>query len=351
MDSKCDIFISYRRSDGRDIARIIQQALLAKGYDNIFFDYSSLRDGVFNEQIIDAIECCKDYIVVLSPDSLSRCAIAGDWVAREMEAAISAGCHIIPVAIDVNYDMFPENLPDQLKVIENLQQTKLLTNEYFDDSINRLTQRLLSKPGKQKVEDEASKKVADEANQETVEANARQKDENAKLKPVKGRKKRFGIEYGEELYGYADEAGKLVIPYQWKWAGDFSEGLAWVKDYNNKFGFINTEGSVVIPCQWVWVMSFREGLACVADSNNGKWGFVDKKGKVVIPCKWKEVGLVSEGTISVRDDNDKWGYIDITGKIIIPCQWEKAGSFRDGLATVWDKNYKKYKIDVIGKII
>lgn len=55
-----DIFISYRRVDGRDYARNIMQALKIVGYPKVFFDYNSLRDGVFNTLLL------KDQIICLS---------------------------------------------------------------------------------------------------------------------------------------------------------------------------------------------------------------------------------------------------------------------------------------------
>ena len=68
-----DIFISYRRIDGRDHARNIQQALKAHGYKDIFFDYDSIQKGEFTNRIIDAIYSCTDFILVLSPKSMKRC--------------------------------------------------------------------------------------------------------------------------------------------------------------------------------------------------------------------------------------------------------------------------------------
>ena len=51
-----DIFISYRRADGREYARNIQLGLQQRGSSfNVFFDYESVRAGKFNLQIIDAI--------------------------------------------------------------------------------------------------------------------------------------------------------------------------------------------------------------------------------------------------------------------------------------------------------
>ena len=139
---KTDIFISYRRSDGRDTARTVQLALKSAGAGNIFFDYSSLRDGVFNEKIYQAIDECHTFVLILSPESMDRCVNTGDWVAKEIERAHAAGCEIIPLAINSNYDAWPQGLPESLCFLKGIHQTKLLTDEYFDDSIKRLLDRI-----------------------------------------------------------------------------------------------------------------------------------------------------------------------------------------------------------------
>lgn len=148
MATTTDIFISYRRSDGRDIARTVQLALKSAGAGEVFFDYSSLRDGVFNEKIYQAIDECRVFVLVLSPESLTRCAVPGDWVAIEIDRARQAGCTIIPLAIDSNYDRWPHNLPHNLQFLKNIQQTKLLTDEYFEESVARLLSRIAAAPAK-----------------------------------------------------------------------------------------------------------------------------------------------------------------------------------------------------------
>ena len=50
-----DVFISYRRITGANDARLLQQALKARGYE-VFFDYDSLRDGQFDKRIFAAID-------------------------------------------------------------------------------------------------------------------------------------------------------------------------------------------------------------------------------------------------------------------------------------------------------
>ena len=141
---KCDIFISYRREGGRDKARNLQLALSAVGYSDIFFDFNSLRDGKFNEKILDAISVCKDFILILSPGSMDRCVNEEDWVRIEVLAAIDAGCNIIPVTIDDHGIVFPEELPKKFDSIKQIQQSKLRTDEFFEDSVRRISERLKS---------------------------------------------------------------------------------------------------------------------------------------------------------------------------------------------------------------
>lgn len=136
-----DIFISYRKDGGRDTARSIKQQLQLLGYNNIFFDYNSIRDGFFDTQILDAIYSCKNFLLLLTPESMDRCANEGDWVAREIRTALKYNCKIIPMAVQSNFP-WPSNFPKDLCKIKNIQQHLLLVNEYFEDSIERLSKRL-----------------------------------------------------------------------------------------------------------------------------------------------------------------------------------------------------------------
>lgn len=136
-----DIFISYRKIGGRDTARSIKQQLQLSGYENIFFDYNSIRDGYFNTQILDAIYSCKDFLLLLTPESMEGCANRGDWVAREIRTALKYKCKIIPIAVQSNFS-WPPNFPNDLSRIKSIQQHLLLVNEYFEDSVERLSKRL-----------------------------------------------------------------------------------------------------------------------------------------------------------------------------------------------------------------
>ena len=108
---KYDIFISYRRDGGEYTARILRDKLTELGY-NVFFDVESLRSGDFNAELYSVIENCNDFVIVLSPNSLDRCADEGDWVKNEIAHAISKGKNIVPVLM--RGFTFPDNLPESI---------------------------------------------------------------------------------------------------------------------------------------------------------------------------------------------------------------------------------------------
>ena len=143
-----DIFISYRRIDGRDVARTIEQALKFANYKNVFFDYTSIQDGNFNLKILDAIYSCKDFILVLSPMAMKRCSKKGDWVAREIRTALKYKSHIIPVVIEDSKGStvwsWPRNLPKDLEELKNIEQLPFQMGTYFPDAMRNLINRLNS---------------------------------------------------------------------------------------------------------------------------------------------------------------------------------------------------------------
>lgn len=85
-----------------------------------------------------------------------------------------------------------------------------------------------------------------------------------------------------EKMGLIDVNGKTIIPFKYEDIGNFSEGLAWVKE-NGLYGFINREGETIIPCIYDNIYSrdgFSEGLVGV--EKDRKWGYIDKIGQTVI---------------------------------------------------------------------
>ena len=134
-----DVFISYRRKTGVDDARLLQQALKARGYE-VFFDYDSLRVGKFNEKIFEAIDEAPVFIFMLTEESLDRCVEDGDWVRAEIERAIDRGRQITPVLPSGHGLSFPDNLPIKLRVIPSLQVQELNKTSLFEESVDKIVE-------------------------------------------------------------------------------------------------------------------------------------------------------------------------------------------------------------------
>lgn len=84
---------------------------------------------------------------------------------------------------------------------------------------------------------------------------------------------------------------------------------------DGRYGSVDETGNIAIPCKWVYAHDFHEGLAQVKDDNE-KWGFINKTGMTVIPCKWKRADSFHDNKAIIRNDYYTTIYIDKTGKVI-----------------------------------
>ena len=142
-----DIFISYRREGGFEMADSINQRLQKAGY-SVFLDLEQLNSGKFNVKLLEVIEGCNDFILVLPPNALDRCDDQEDWVRREVEHAISCGKNIVPIMLRgfewPDKNAMPENLRD-LSLYNGITASD---HNVFEENIERLKKKFLkSKPG------------------------------------------------------------------------------------------------------------------------------------------------------------------------------------------------------------
>lgn len=121
MEQNYDIFISYRRDDGAQYARILQLELEKRGY-KVFLDYEELKDGVFGDNIKDALKSTPIFLMVLTPLYLERCMEQDSWVREEIELAIKSGMHFIPVDPDKKFNGTPQGTPKAIANIVNNHQ-------------------------------------------------------------------------------------------------------------------------------------------------------------------------------------------------------------------------------------
>jgi hypothetical protein len=112
-ERKYDIFISYRREDGAQYARILQLEL-EKRHFKVFLDYEELTDGVFGDNIKEAIADAPVFIMVLTPLYLQRTMEENSWVREEIEMAVSCQKHFVPVDPDRRFNGLPEGTPSSI---------------------------------------------------------------------------------------------------------------------------------------------------------------------------------------------------------------------------------------------
>ena len=137
----------------------------------------------------------------------------------------------------------------------------------------------------------------------------------------------------EDLDGFVDLAGHVVIPPQFIDAHPFADGLALVQRPNNpRFAFIDPQGHPAFPDEFEDADDFSEGLAPAA--KDGKWGYIDHSGHWVIQPVYEKAGKFSEGLAAVQGEFELWGYSDKTGHAVIGPTYYDCGPFAEGMARV-----------------
>lgn len=135
------IFLSYRREDGKDIARMLKESLARKGY-RVFLDLDELQDGVFDSRILDAINSTPIYMLVMTKQCFSRCTNPQDWVRQEIEYAIAKGKTIIPLNIDNEFEHYPADMPVHIKdALSAHQYSAIDTKQLYQESISKLVKQ------------------------------------------------------------------------------------------------------------------------------------------------------------------------------------------------------------------
>ena len=165
------------------------------------------------------------------------------------------------------------------------------------------------------------------------------------------------VKYRNGKYGFVNNEGKVVIPYKYDFALDFSDGMALVCDENGYIGYINTKGELVIPYKYDNPSErngndFHEGLCAVVVDGEHEWfSYIDGTGKLAFPGVFSQDGDFSDGlaAVTTTGENRQSGYIDHSGKMVItlPEGWY-GHKFNDGVAKI-TKGNSCFIIDKTGK--
>ena len=142
------------------------------------------------------------------------------------------------------------------------------------------------------------------------------------------------IEKHDICYGCIDENGYVIIPFEYKFIGEFIDGKARAKNDKGNWGLIDSKNNIIIPFNYKGICRFKNGLYKVK-SNQNNFGFLNEKGDVIIPVVYSRIGRFFDGkTLACLANNGKmkFGYLDDKGKVIIPFEYEKLSYFTNGLA-------------------
>ncbi|WP_455769002.1 WG repeat-containing protein [Micromonospora chersina] len=167
----------------------------------------------------------------------------------------------------------------------------------------------------------------------------------------------------QELWGYADAEGELVIAHRYAEVQPFREGLAWVRRPEaSRWALIDTTGAALIEANngYRAVGSFSEGLSWVSMDGKGRWMAVDRTNIVKIPPGYEDVRPFRGGLAAVRQ-NGGWGAVDRTGQVVVPTRYHGLttaladgryvdGFTEDGLAVV-ELAGRRGVVDRTGRVV
>lgn len=140
-----DVFISYRREGGSEIAQAVRAELERHGI-GVFLDVDDLGSHYFDDRLLTEIRNSPNFILILSPGCLDACADENDWLRREISHAIRHRRNIIPLFCE-GFEFPPEsNLPPDIAELPRYNAIHW-SHTYYDAMIERLL-AYVAKPGR-----------------------------------------------------------------------------------------------------------------------------------------------------------------------------------------------------------
>lgn len=133
-----------------------------------------------------------------------------------------------------------------------------------------------------------------------------------------------------QKYGYRDNKGKMLVAAQFAEARDFCNGLAAVKNDDDKWGFIDTSGNYVInPIYSIEPGDYHSGYIRVTDKSSRSY-FIDKSGTTVYTFE--------DGTRAADFSDDGYCCISALSSYIIDKSFKKTADLGQWAETKYLKN-------------
>ena len=139
LTKKYDVFISYRRAGGSQLASLIKVHLQTRGI-SAFLDVYGLGGGNFDEALIMTISNASNMVLILSSGALNRCkgdTRIQDWLHREIVCAFEHKVNVVPI-MDPAFEWPKEDeLPKNIQALSKLNGVPW-SHEFQDAAIQRV---------------------------------------------------------------------------------------------------------------------------------------------------------------------------------------------------------------------
>lgn len=120
----------------------------------------------------------------------------------------------------------------------------------------------------------------------------------------------------KDLWGYADSAVNLAIPYAYTDAQPFSDSTA-VVSKDGKYGLIDIDGTAMIDFKYRTLLR-ADTIFAASDT---LWGLVDGRGEEVLPFMWTELEILDDTIARLTDAEGRFSYYDFRRQRFI---WREA---------------------------
>ncbi|EQB78384.1 sterile alpha and TIR motif-containing protein 1 [Camelus ferus] len=133
-----DVFISYRRNSGSQLASLLKVHLQLHGF-SVFIDVEKLEAGKFEDKLIQSVTDARNFVLVLSAGALDKCMQdhdCKDWVHKEIVTALSCGKNIVPVIDGFEWPE-PQALPEDMQAVLSFNGIKW-SHEYQEATIEKI---------------------------------------------------------------------------------------------------------------------------------------------------------------------------------------------------------------------
>lgn len=143
-----------------------------------------------------------------------------------------------------------------------------------------------------------------------------------------------GYAYSENGSGLIDSKGKTILDFQYENISFPSEGRFSAKDFMDQWKIFDLNGKTLAEIEggYYYIGEFSEGLAYFWDYDE-KYGYMDSKGKIVIPAVFDEADSFLDG-VALVEKNNQYLLINKRGDIL--------DSFEDGYIIPFTNGYNMY---------